>query len=344
MATPAIEDRLLDLLVQWDELRRQGRRPTVDELCSDCPDLAEKLRERIDALCGIDPIIEIQDTVVFLISGNAGAERAGSRELPDRMHALATYRPQRHHARGGLGEVLAARQEELGRIVALKRIQPERLHDRARKRFLREAEITAGLQHPGIVPIYGLGHDAQGPFYTMPLVDGQTFQEAIAGFHADQSLRRESGARSLRFRELLQRYVTVCNTVAYAHDQGVIHRDLKPSNIMLGRYGETLVMDWGLAKHFGTADCDGEPEMAAPSPSPSPDALTATGAVLGTPQYMSPEQAKGLTTRACQRRLQPGPHSVHDSDGNARVSGSRPRRGRSAADGQECARAAAAPA
>ncbi len=181
-------------------------------------------------------------------------------------------------------------------MVALKRIQPERLHDAARRRFLREAEITAGLQHPGIVPIYGLGHDAQGPFYTMPLVDGQTFQEAIAGFHADQSLRRESGPGSLRFRELLQRFVTVCDTVAYAHDQGYIHRDLKPSNIMLGRYGETLVMDWGLAKHFGTADCDGEPEMAAPSPSPSPNALTATGAVLGTPQYMSPEQAKGLTT------------------------------------------------
>ena len=212
------------------------------------------------------------------------------------MHALATYRPQRHHARGGLGEVLAARQEELGRLVALKRIRPERLHEAARKRFLREAEITAGLQHPGIVPIYGLGQDDDGPFYTMPLIEGQTLQEAIEEFHGDESLRRDSGQGSLRFRELLQKFTTVCDTVAYAHDQGVIHRDLKPSNIMLGRYGETLVMDWGLAKQFGTEDADGEPEIEGPSPTPSPEALTATGAVLGTPQYMSPEQAKGLST------------------------------------------------
>ena len=125
---------------------------------------------------------------------------------------------------------------------------------------LREAEITAGLQHPGIVPIYGLGQDDDGPFYTMPLIEGQTLQEAIEAFHADRSLSRESGQGSLRFRELLQKFVTVCDTVAYAHGQGVVHRDLKPSNIMLGRYGETLVMDWGLAKHFGTDDADGEPE------------------------------------------------------------------------------------
>ena len=191
-----------------------------------------------------------------------------------------------------------------------------RLHEDARKRFLREAEITAGLQHPGIVPIYGLGQDDDGPFYTMPLIDGQTLQEAIEEFHGDESLSRDSGQGSLRFRELLQKFMTVCDTVAYAHDQGVVHRDLKPSNIMLGRYGETLVMDWGLAKHFGTEDPDGETgESTRPSPSPSPDALTATGAVLGTPQYMSPEQAKGLPTGPGQRHLQPWAHPVRDPDG-----------------------------
>ena len=246
---------------------------------------------------GIDPVLDIGGNGRSLDCPETRVPSVPRiAKVPDLMRAMAIYRPQRHHAQGGLGEVLAARQEELGRLVALKRIRPERLHEAARKRFLREAEITAGLQHPGIVPIYGLGQDDDGPFYTMPLIEGQTLQEAIEEFHGDESLSRDSGQGSLRFRELLQKFMTVCDTVAYAHDQGVVHRDLKPSNIMLGRYGETLVMDWGLAKHFGTEDSDGEQEIEAPSPSPSPDALTATGAVLGTPQYMSPEQAKGLPT------------------------------------------------
>ncbi len=294
MATSAVEDQLLDLLVRWDELRRQGREAAAEELCSDCPELAGELRGRIAALRGIDPVLDIGQTARAATPGDTVSEPAADRQVPDLMCALAVYRPQRHHARGGLGEVLAARQEELGRLVALKRIRPERLHEAARRRFLREAEITAGLQHPGIVPIYGLGHDDQGPFYTMPLIDGQTLQEAIDAFHGDQSLGRVSGQGSLRFRELIQKFTTVCDTVAYAHDQGIVHRDLKPSNIMLGRYGETLVMDWGLAKHFGLEDPDHEQQIDGPSPAPSPDALTATGAVLGTPQYMSPEQAKGL--------------------------------------------------
>ncbi len=166
----------------------------------------------------------------------------------------------------------------------------------ARQRFLREAAITARLQHPGIVPIYGLGHDDAGPFYAMPFIQGQTLQEAIEGLHRGESLGRDPGERSLKFRALLQPFVTVCNTVAYAHDQGVVHRDLKPLNIMLGPYGETLVMDWGLAKRLGAEDPAAEAAGDAPSPSFGPGDLTATGAVLGTLKYMSPEQAKGEPT------------------------------------------------
>ena len=120
----------------------------------------------------------------------AVADGAGpDRGLPEVLRATAVYRPRGHHDQGGLGEVFAAHQEELDRTVALKRIRPDKLHDAARRRFLREAAITARLQHPGIVPIYGLGQDDDGPFYTMPFIEGQTLQEAIDAFHGDESLR-----------------------------------------------------------------------------------------------------------------------------------------------------------
>src|SRR5262249_54023633 len=137
-------------------------------------------------------------------------------------------------------------------------IRPDKLHGPARRRFLREAALTARLQHPGIVPIYGLGEDEDGPFYTMPFIEGQTLQQAIHAFHGDDSLRRDPGRRRLKFRGLLQQFIAACNTVAYAHDQGVVHRDLKPSNVMLGPYGETLVLDWGLAKRLGSDDAGAE--------------------------------------------------------------------------------------
>jgi serine/threonine protein kinase len=288
------EGRLVEWLLQWDELRRQGRDVTAGELCTDGPELVQELARRIEAVRAMDSVLESEETRHQSTAGGGGPDGASEdRPLPDALHASAVYRPRRHHAEGGLGEVLTAYQEELDRLVALKRIRPDKLHDAARRRFLREAAITARLQHPGIVPIYGLGRDDDGPFYTMPLIQGRTFQEAIEGFHGDESLRRDPSRRSLKSRALLQQFIAVCNTVAYAHDQGIVHRDLKPSNIMLGPYGETLVMDWGLAKRLGADDPAAEAEGDAPSPSPSSEDLTATGAVLGTPRYMSPEQAKG---------------------------------------------------
>jgi serine/threonine protein kinase/tetratricopeptide (TPR) repeat protein len=294
MPTKRNEDRLGELLVRWDELHQQGCDMTAQELCTDCPELVEELARRIEALGKMDSVLDIEDTAGPSNPSDQDPNGTSAKHtMPDVLRGSAEYRPQRHHAHGGLGEILIAHQQELGRPVALKRIRPDKLQDKARHRFLREAAITARLQHPGIVPIYGLGQDDDGPFYTMPFIQGQTLQEAIDGFQSDGSLRGDPGRRSLKFRGLLQQFITVCNTVAYAHDQGIVHRDLKPSNIMLGPYGETLVMDWGLAKPFDRDGSVSELEGDAPSPSPWPEDLTDAGIVLGTRRYMSPEQAKG---------------------------------------------------
>src|SRR5262249_38812048 len=148
------------------------------------------------------------------------------------------------------------------REVALKEILPERADDpRSRRRFVREAEVTGQLEHPGVVPVYGLGTDSLGrPFYAMRLIRGRTLKDAIGQYH-----RTGAGTdKRLAFRELLGRFVAVCNAVAFAHSRGVIHRDLKPENVMLGPFGETLVVDWGLAKAVGTAG-DAGPD-GAPGP------------------------------------------------------------------------------
>jgi serine/threonine-protein kinase len=205
------------------------------------------------------------------------------------------FRILRPHARGGLGEVFVARDEELGREVALKQIQERHADDpQSRARFLLEAQVTGGLEHPGIIPVYGLGQYENGrPFYAMRFVRGDSLKDAIERFHKEQSTL-DVGERTLRFRKLLQRFVDVCNAVAYAHSRGVLHRDLKPGNVMLGSYGETLVVDWGLAKAVGrpeevTRPVEGTFQAAAGTGSTP----TQTGAALGTPQYMSPEQANG---------------------------------------------------
>src|SRR5262249_45268433 len=150
--------------------------------------------------------------------------------------ASTRFRPLRLHAKGGLGEVHLADDGELHRQVALKRIQADHADDPdSRHRFLREAEITGGLEHPGIVPVYGLGMDADGrPYYAMRFIKGESLKQAIEHFHQAEGPKRDPGERTLALRELLGRFVAVCNAVAYAHSRGVLHRDLKPDNVMLG--------------------------------------------------------------------------------------------------------------
>jgi serine/threonine-protein kinase len=206
------------------------------------------------------------------------------------------FRILRPHARGGLGQVFVARDEELHREVALKEIlQQQADHPGHRARFLLEAEVTGGLEHPGIVPVYGLGSYPDGrPFYAMRFIKGNTFQDVIERFHQADAAGRAPSERALALRGLLRRFVDVCNAVAYAHARGVLHRDLKPSNAIVGNYGETLVVDWGLAKPLDSAvDVTGlSEEPLRPASAPGP-AATRMGSVLGTPAFMSPEQAAG---------------------------------------------------
>jgi serine/threonine-protein kinase len=206
------------------------------------------------------------------------------------------FRILRPHAAGGLGEVFVAADTELHREVALKEIRPSHADDpQSRARFVLEAEITGNLEHPGIVPVYALGYYGDGrPYYAMRFVKGDSLKEAIAQYHLDGGSGRNPGARALALCGLLRRFLDVCNAVAYAHSRGVLHRDLKPSNVMLGPYGETLVVDWGLAKVVGRSDSGPGPEEATLRP-PSGSELTPTvqGEACGTPAYMSPEQAAG---------------------------------------------------
>src|SRR5262249_18729890 len=156
------------------------------------------------------------------------------------------------HAKGGLGEVHVARDEELQRDVALKRLQQQFAHDsESRRRFLREAEVTGRLEHPGIVPVYGMVQDADGqPCYAMRFIEGESLKDAIDRFYKPGQGRRDPGEQSQTLRRLLGRFVAVCNAISYGHSRGILHRDLKPGNIMLGKFGETLVVDWGLARPF----------------------------------------------------------------------------------------------
>jgi serine/threonine-protein kinase len=206
------------------------------------------------------------------------------------------FRILRPHAKGGLGEVFVAQDEELHREVALKEIQPRHADQPdSRARFLLEAEITGGLEHPGIVPVYGLGAYADGrPFYAMRFIRGDSLKDAIERFHRADGPGRDPGERGLALRGLLRRFIDVCNAIAYAHARGVLHRDLKPGNVMLGRYGETLVVDWGLAKAVGRPDgATGTEEGTLRPTAASDSAPTQLGSALGTPAYMSPEQAAG---------------------------------------------------
>jgi serine/threonine-protein kinase len=194
------------------------------------------------------------------------------------------------HATGGIGRVWLAHDGDLGRDVALKELRPERAGPGApQARFLQEARITGQLEHPGVVPVYELARRPDGqPFYTMRFVKGRTLSEAARAYHDKRS---QGQADALDLPTLLNAFVTVCNTVAYAHSRGVIHRDLKGQNVILGDFGEVVVLDWGLAKLVGRPEDAPEPSQLVAAGADS--GYTVQGQALGTPAYMAPEQSAG---------------------------------------------------
>jgi serine/threonine-protein kinase len=177
--------------------------------------------------------------------------------------------------RGGMGEVVAARDPRLGRDVAIKRMKGTSPTSEAIERFLREAKIQARLDHPAIAPVHELGHDRDGlPYFTMKRLTGRTMAEAIQQRYAQP--------------RLLRAFVDVCLAIELAHSRHIAHRDLKPANIMLGDYGEVYILDWGIARILDEAADDSEENNITVR-----ERQKLPGAVLGTPGYMAPEQAQG---------------------------------------------------
>ena len=224
------------------------------------------------------------------LSNTAEAPAAGGFGLP-RPPVLPRYAFENLLGVGGVAEVWRVYDPELRRRLALKIIHPHLAGDaRMRARFLEEARLTAQLQHPGVVPVHTAGVTDDGrPYFTMQVISGHTLREAIRALHLRSSPAQwGTTADGWTLRRLLSAFRQVCLTIAYAHERGVLHRDLKPSNVMLGTFGEVLVLDWGLARVDGEADTAPSLEVR------TTDAMrTLVGAIPGTPSYMSPEQRAG---------------------------------------------------
>lgn len=306
-STPDVRDTLeceliqieLEILDAWDQLH------TLPDLEQRFPAHIEQLRLKTSELTQrSEPCTEQAETHGHsAAAGSTLNEAKETRPLSDeatepsgndahtpRFHIL------RNLAEGGIGTVYVAFDRDLRREVAIKELKRKFTHDQAvAYRFEREASVTGNLEHPNIVPIYATGKRSDGrPYYAMRLIRGKSMAAFIADMHA-QKLPPEELPSSPLCRDLILRFVTVCRAIGFAHSRGIIHRDLKPSNIMLGDFGETLVVDWGLARSLSDSS---SPLLSLPLETQNifeSDQQTMAGTVVGTPGYMSPEQANGNT-------------------------------------------------
>lgn len=221
------------------------------------------------------------------------------RFLPARLLREHKYQGGKKIAQGGMGTILTTREAGIRRTVVMKVLRGHDSTDRL-LRFIEEAQITGQLDHPGIVPVYDLGVDAEHqPFYTMKYVRGVTLREVLGKLEAGDP---ETLAR-YPLTSLLTVFQKICDALAFAHSKHVIHRDLKPDNIMIGHFGEVLVMDWGLAKllQIGSADpsahsaedAEGHSVILSVRRDEGEEGRTMSGTIMGTPNYMAPEQAEG---------------------------------------------------
>jgi PAS domain S-box-containing protein len=281
-------DRACD---RFEEALRAGSCPRPEAYMDGCPEPARQ------ALLG--ELRRLEED--YRGSPDATATLGGPETAPAEpaIPADGRYLPLRDVGAGGMGRVTLCLDREMGRPVAVKELRPELAGSpEAVARFRREARVTGRLSHPSIVPVYELADPAGGrPFYTMRHVEGTTLTCAVRAYHA---ARADGPDAQLELVRLLGAFVTVCRAVAYAHAQGVLHRDLKGSNVVLGGFGEVIVLDWGLAKLLGGAERPADPDDqcdAGPA-----DGHTLPGCVTGTPGYMAPEQAAGRGDRV-------GPHT-----------------------------------
>ena len=239
-------DLVNEFLDRWEEARDDGRTLLPEELCREAPHLLPAVRAQIERLQKLDRMLD-EPTVDLDITTNA--------EDPpvDQVDITGSFGNFRLIDSGGLGHVYDATDRELHRDAAVKFLQRRHLASpETVDQFRKEAEITGRLDHPGVVSVYGFGRTAAGqPFYAMQRIHGDTLADRVQRLYQAVNQRRQTTEDRVHFRQLLSSFVAVCRTMMYAHRRGVVHADIKPKNIVIGKHGETIVLDWGLAATIG---------------------------------------------------------------------------------------------